>query len=105
MYEIYERDTRAHADDLEIVDGALAMARVLRDRLCGSRSTNWGRTIFVDGVAKTIRDAAGRINDVEVQKEVYRFGLYLASTEIDAIDDLISDHLEACQATLEQRLS
>lgn len=102
-YSDYNNPTAAQDDDIEIVNGALALARVLRDDVVVVKSaTAWGCSAFVEGVAKTIRDASHRINHVAASKEVWKFGAYLVGTHREDIDALICDYLSTAQALVEE---
>lgn len=100
-YEIYQNPAATQEDDIDIVNNALALARVLRDDVVVKGATAWGYTAFVEGVAKTIRDASTRINHPEAGHEVWRFGAYLVGTDRDNLDNLICDFLSSAQAMVE----
>lgn len=100
-YEIYQNPAATQADDIEIVNTALTLARVLRDDVLVKGATAWGYTPFVEGVAKTIRDASQRINHVDASHEVWKFGAYLVGTDRDDLDNLICDYLSSAQALVE----
>ena len=100
-YEIFQNPAATQADDIDVVNNALALARVLRDDVVVKGATAWGCSAFVEGVAKTIRDASRRINHVEAGREVWRFGAYLVGTDRDDLDNLICDFLSSAQALVE----
>jgi hypothetical protein len=102
-YEIYDRPAQVQADDLEIVNGALAIARALRDDVVTVGSSPFNCRAFVDGIAATIRVASRRINDPDAERAVWRFGAYVGEASgRDEIDDLICDYLSDAQQIVEQ---
>jgi len=100
-YEIFQNPAATQADDIDIVNNALALARVLRDDVVVKGATAWGYTAFVEGIAQTIRAASKRINHVEAGHEVWKFGAYLVGTDRDDLDGLICDYLSSAQALVE----
>lgn len=100
-YEIYQNPAATQENDIDIVNNALALARVLRDDVVVKGATAWGYTAFVEGVAKTIRDASQLMTHVGASHEVWRFGAYVVGTHRDDLDNLICDFLSSAQAMVE----
>tara|TARA_R110000803_G_scaffold167282_1_gene230523 strand:- start:3347 stop:3667 length:321 start_codon:yes stop_codon:yes gene_type:complete len=100
-YEIYQNPAATQENDIDIVNNALALARVLRDDVVVKGATAWGYTAFVEGVATTIRNASQLMNHVGASHEVWQFGAYLAGTHRDDLDGLICDYLSSAQARVE----
>jgi hypothetical protein len=100
-YESFNNPTAAQNDDIDIVEGALALARAIRDDVVTVGSSPASCRVFVEGIGTTIRTASHRINHVAASKEVWQFGAYLASTDYADIDDLICDYLSSAQALVE----
>ena len=94
-YNMFNNPTAAQNDDIDIVNGALALARTLRDDVDD-------RSAFIAGLSKTIRNASGRINHTAASREVWRFGAYLTDTHRDDLDDLICDYLSTAQKLVEE---
>ena len=101
-YEIYDRPAQAQADDLEIVNGALALARALRDDVVTVGSSPFCCSVYIEGIARTIRTASHRISHVAASKEVWKFGAYVVDTAREDIDALICDYLSTAQALVEE---
>ena len=97
-YESFNNPAAAQNDDIDIVEGALALARAIRDDVVTSP---FSYRVFVEGIGTTIRTASHRINHAAASKEVWQFGAYLASTDYADIDDLICDYLSSAQALVE----
>lgn len=96
-YRDYNNPTATQNDDLDIVAGALALARTLRDDVAMSAAN----AALVDGIARTIRDTSHSLTHTVASKEVWRFGAYLPTAAVDDVDALIADHLETAQSLIE----
>ena len=95
-YNMFNNPTAAQNDDIDIVNGALALARTLRDDVDD-------RSAFIAGISETICNASGRINHTAASREVRHFGAYLIDTHRrDDLDDLICDYLSTAQAMVEE---
>tara|TARA_R110002126_G_scaffold272402_1_gene416557 strand:+ start:183 stop:506 length:324 start_codon:yes stop_codon:yes gene_type:complete len=101
-YSDFNNPAAAQEDDIEIVNGALALARALRDDVVTRGSSPFCCRVFVAGIATTIRTASHRINHVAAGKEVWRFGAYVTETAREDLDALICDYLETAQALVEE---
>ena len=97
----HNNPTAAQDDDIEIVNGALTLARALRDDVVTRGSSPLCCADFVDGVARTIRTASRRINHPTARDEVWRFGAYVLDTAREDLDALICDYLSTAQALVE----
>jgi hypothetical protein len=97
-YAHFNDPTAAQNDDIDIVEGALALARAIRDDVVTSP---FSYRVFVEGIGTTIRTASHRINHVAASKEVWQFGAYVADTAHEDLDDLICDYLSSAQALVE----
>jgi len=94
-YNIFNNPTAAQNADIDIVNGALALARTLRDDVDD-------RSAFIAGISETICNASGRINHTAASRAVWRFGAYLTDTHRDDLDDLICDYLSTAQKLVEE---
>ena len=101
-YSDYNNPTAAQDDDIEIVNGALALARALRDDVVTRGSSPACCADFISGIARTIRTASHRINHVAASLEVWRFGAYVTDTAREDLDALICDYLSTAQALVEE---
>jgi hypothetical protein len=97
-YENFNNPTAAQNDDIDIVEGALALARAIRDDVVTVGSSPASCRVFVEGIGATIRTASYRINHVAAGKEVWKFGAYVADTAYEDLDDLICDYLSSALA-------
>jgi len=86
-------------DDQTLVQTALTLARSVRDDV----PTDWfTRKAVMPGMGKTIRDISRKINSPEVEKEVWRFGVYVVDMfDNDDLDGMISDYLETAASMSE----
>ena len=102
-YSDYNNPTATQDDDIEIVNGALALARALRDDVVTRGSSPACCADFITGIARTIRTASHRINHVAASKEVWKFGAYVEGCSArEDIDALICDYLSTAQALVEE---
>jgi hypothetical protein len=100
-YNMFNNPTAAQNDDIDIVNGALALARTLRDDdAIWPRA--WSRTPFLEGLAETIIQASEQMNHTAASREVRNFGFYLTDTHRDDLDDLICDYLSTAQKLVEE---
>jgi hypothetical protein len=82
-------------DDQGIVEGALAIARAVRDEVPAGR---WTRTAVLPGIGATIYAMASRLNHSAAAADLKSFGTYVVDTfDNDDLDGLIDDYLVSAQ--------
>jgi hypothetical protein len=101
-YSDYNNPTAVQNTDIDIVNGALALARALRDDVVTVGSSPFCCSVYIEGIARTIRTASHRISHVAASKEVWKFGAYVVDTAREDIDALICDYLSTAQALVEE---
>ena len=96
-YRDYNNPAATQNDDLDIVAGALALARTLRDDVAMSAAN----VDLVCGVAAAIRATSHGLNHTIAGQEVWKFGAYLPTAALDDVDAMIADYLETAQSLIE----
>ena len=82
-------------DDQGIVEGALAIARAVRDEVPAGR---WIRSAVLPGIGATITAMASRLNHSAAAADLKSFGTYVVDTfDNDDLDGLIDDYLVSAQ--------
>ena len=82
-------------DDQGIVEGALAIARAVRDEVPAGR---WTRTAVLPGIGATIYAMASRLNHSAAAADLKSFGTYVVGTyDNGGLDGLIDDYLVSAQ--------
>lgn len=99
-YSSFDYPEEAQANDIEIINGALALAGVLVTTLSQGK---WVSDPFVAGIAKTIREVSKRVNHTDAGHEIWKFGAYVSdTTHVDDLDGLISDYLSSAATLIKE---
>jgi hypothetical protein len=86
-------------DDQGIVEGALAIARAVRDEVPAGR---WIRSAVLPGIGATIYAMASRLNHSAAAADLKSFGTYVVGTyDNGGLDGLIDDYLVSAQTLVE----
>jgi hypothetical protein len=92
-------DLDAMYDDQDIVEGALAIARTVRDDVHAGR---WVRSAVLPGIGATISALASRLNHRAAAANLKSFGTYVVDTfDNNDLDGLIDDYLVSAQTLVE----